>query len=477
MPNPTGFMLYRREDVPYRPVPERVKGFFEFDIPLAEGSLRKQAERCMDCGTPYCHSIGCPVKNRIPEWNDLVYRGKWKEAAENLHSTCNFPEFTGRICPAPCEPACTLAINDDPVTIKHIEYQIAERAFAEGWVVPIPPKKKTGKKIAIVGSGPAGLAAAQQLVRAGHDVTVFEKADRIGGLLRYGIPAFKLEPKVIDRRLKQMIAEGVDFQMGVHVGHDISARYLRNQFDAVLLAIGCEEHRDLNGPGREGADNVHFAMPYLIQQNKVVHGDVIPEGERVTAKDKAVVVIGGGDTGSDCVGTAIRQGAREVHQFQYHAQPGETIPPETPWPKWPHILRTSTSHEEGCDRHWGVLTKELLREGTTVKALRAIEVTWDYSGGKRHMTELPGTEFTLEVDLVLLAIGFAHVIQPGLVGDLGLQLTKRGNIQIDKRYMTSEQCVFSAGDAQMGAKLVVNAIDDGRMAAEAIHQWLTGGSQ
>lgn len=475
MPNPTGFLLYRREDVPYRPVPERVKDFREIDLPVPEDVTRRQAERCMDCGTPYCHSFGCPVKNRIPEWNDLVYRGKWKEAAENLHSTNNFPEFTGRICPAPCEPACTLALNDEPVTIKHIENTIAERAFAEGWVVPILPRRKTGKKVAIVGSGPAGLAAAQQLVRAGHDVTVFEKADRIGGLLRYGIPAFKLEPHIVDRRLKQMVAEGVNFQTGVHVGVDISARYLRTQFDAVLLAIGCEKQRDLKVPGRDGAENVHFAMPYLVQQNKVVHGDVIPESERITAKDKIVIVIGGGDTGSDCVGTAIRQGAKEVHQFQYHAMPPESVPPETFWPKWPHVLRTSTSHEEGCQRHWGVLTKELVREGSRVTRLRAVEVTWDYSGGKRDMQEVPGTEFELRVDLVLLAIGFAHVVQPGLVTDLGLQLDKRGNIQIDKRYMTSEEGVFAAGDAQMGAKLVVNAIDDGRMAAEGIARWLAGG--
>lgn len=474
MPNPTGFMVYRREDVPYRPIPERVKDFREIDLPLPEGSVRKQAERCMDCGTPYCHSFGCPVKNRIPEFNDLVYRGKWKEAAENLHSTNNFPEFTGRICPAPCEPACTLAINDEPVLIKHMEYQIAERAFAEGWVVPQPPRKKTGKKVAIVGSGPAGLAAAQQLCRRGHDVTVFEKADRIGGLLRYGIPSFKLEPKVIDRRLRQMVAEGVDFRTGVDVGHDISARYLRNQFDAVLLALGCEQARDLNVPGREGAENVHFAMPYLIQQNKIVHGDAIPDGERITAQDKTVIVIGGGDTGSDCVGTAIRQGAREVHQFQYHIMPPESVPPETVWPRWPHILRTSSSHAEGCRRHWGVLTKELLRDDPGVTGLRAVEVTWDYSGGKRDMTELPGTEFHMQVDLVLLAMGFAHVVQPGLVKDLGLALTKRGNIQINKQYHTSEEGFFAAGDSQMGAKLVVNAIDDGRMAAESIHEWLRG---
>lgn len=472
MPNPTGFLLYKREDAPYRPIGERVGDFGEIDLLLPEETVRRQAERCMDCGTPYCHSFGCPVKNRIPEFNDLVYRGKWKEASENLHSTNNFPEFTGRICPAPCEPACTLAINDDPVLIKHIEHQIAERAFGEGWVVPMVAKKRTGKKVAIVGSGPAGLAAAQQLCRWGHSVTIFEKADRIGGLLRYGIPSFKLEPKIIDRRLKQLVAEGVDLQVGVHVGRDISARYLKTQFDAVLLALGCEQARELIVPGREGAENVHFAMDYLIQQNRVVHGDVIPDGRRVTAKDRIVVVIGGGDTGSDCVGTAIRQGAKEVHQFQYHTMPSETIPPETAWPKWPHILRTSTSHEEGCRRHWGVQTKELLREGARVTGLRAIEVTWDYAGGKRQMAEVTGSEFTMKVDMVLLAMGFSHVVQQGLVTDLGLALTPRGNVQIDLQYRTSEDGFFAAGDGQMGAKLVVNAIDDGRMAAIAIHERL-----
>ncbi len=357
MPNPTGFMVYRREDPPYRPIPERIKDFREIDLALPEGTLQRQAERCMDCGTPYCHSFGCPVKNRIPEWNDLVQRGKWREAAENLHSTNNFPEITGRICPAPCEPACTLAINDEAVLIKHIEYQITERAFAEGWVIPQHAAKRRAKSWRSSGRARPVWLRRSELCRCGHDVVVFEKADRIGGLLRYGIPAFKLEPRIVDRRLMQMVAEGVEFQTGVHVGEDISARYLRNQFDAVLLTLGCEQARDLHVPGREGAANVHFAMDYLVQQSRIVHGIAIPRDKRITAEDKVVIVIGGGDTGSDCVGTAIRQGAQEVHQFQYHVMPPEEIPPEHVWPRWPHILRTSTSHEEGCRRHWGVLTK------------------------------------------------------------------------------------------------------------------------
>ena len=472
MAKPTGFVDYQRAEVPHRPVEERVGDWQEVDLPMAAPVLREQAARCMDCGIPFCHGIGCPVVNRIPEFNDLAYQDRWREAAGNLHGTNNFPEITGRVCPAPCEAACTLALNDKAVNIKQIEYQIAERAFAEGWVRPFPAAAKTRKKVAVVGSGPAGLAAAQQLARAGHEIVVFEKDDRIGGLLRYGIPDFKLEKKIIDRRLEQMVAEGVVFEPGVHVGTDLSARYLQRTFDATLLAMGAGQPRPLDVPGAEHR-GVHFAMDYLPQQNRRVAGDAGCDGddEAIDARGKQVVVIGGGDTGSDCVGTAIRQGARSVTQLEILPQPPEGQNPKTPWPEWPVILRTSSSHEEGCRRRWSVLTKSLSGSGGRVSHLDGCEVEWTEGPQGWQMKERPGGEFTVEADLVLLAMGFLHVIHEGLVGDLDLKLDPRGNLVVD-RWMTSQGGVFAAGDAVKGASLVVHAINHGRLAAAAVDEWL-----
>lgn len=472
MGNPTGFLQFPRVDAGHRPVEERIHDWREIDLPLVERILNEQAARCMDCGIPFCHMSGCPVKNRIPEFNDLVYRGKWREAADNLHSTNNFPEITGRVCPAPCEAACTLSINSQPVTIKHIEYQIAERAFAEKWVRPIKPTQRTGKRVAIIGSGPAGLAAAQQLCRLGHEVIVFEKSDRIGGLLRYGIPDFKLEKHIIDRRLEQMVAEGVHFEPNVWVGRDITADELRRSFHAILLAMGAGKPRPLTVPGAD-AKGVHFAMDYLTQQNRRIAGDPVPTTgpDAIYAKDKHVVVIGGGDTGSDCVGTAIRQGAKSVLQIEILPKPPEGKNLETPWPLWPRIMRTSTSHEEGCVRRWSVLTKALSVKDGRVTHLHGCEVEWVRGPKGWEMREKPGTDFTVPADLVLLAMGFLHVEHEGLVQQFGLQLDQRGNVVV-KRWMTSVPGVFAAGDTVKGASLVVHAINQGREAARAIHEWL-----
>lgn len=472
MGNPTGFLQFPRVEVGHRPVAERIRDWYEIDRPLTERVLNEQAARCMDCGIPFCHMSGCPVKNRIPEFNDLVYRGRWREAAENLHSTNNFPEITGRVCPAPCEAACTLSINTDPVTIKHIEYQIAERAFAEKWVRPIKPAVRTGKRVAIIGSGPAGLAAAQQLCRLGHEVVVFEKADRIGGLLRYGIPDFKLEKHIIDRRLEQMVAEGVHFEPNVWVGRDITADQLRRNFHAILLAMGAGKPRPLKVPGAE-ARGVHFAMDYLTQQNRRIAGDPIPTNgpNAIYARDKHVVVIGGGDTGSDCVGTAIRQGAKSVLQLEILPKPPEGKNPETPWPLWPRIMRTSTSHEEGCERRWSVLTKALSVHNGQVTHLHGCEVEWIRGPRGWEMREKPGTDFTVPADLVLLAMGFLHVEHEGPVEQFGLQIDQRGNVVV-KNWMTSVPGVFAAGDTVKGASLVVHAINHGREAARAIDHYL-----
>ena len=473
MGSPTGFLEFSRAKIGYRPIEDRIKNWEEFDQPLANRVLTEQAARCMDCGIPFCHALGCPVKNRIPEFNDMVYHGHWRKASENLHSTNNFPEMTGRVCPAPCETACTLAINDDAVNIKHIEYQIVERAFKEGWIEPLRPARRTGKKVAVVGSGPAGLATAQQLARAGNTVVVFEQSDRIGGLLRYGIPDFKLNKQIIDRRLEQMVAEGVQFEPGVCVGHDISAKYLRIHFDAIMLCMGAGQPRMLQVPGAELA-GVHLAMDFLPQQNQRVAGDAIPtSGEGVIyAEDKHVVVIGGGDTGSDCVGTSIRQGAKSVTQVEILPQPPEDSNPTTPWPNWPIIMRTSSSQQEGCERRWSVLTKELVGSDGAVKELRGCLVDWNNDGGKGwQMSERPSSDFSLPADLVLLAMGFVHVVHEGLIEELGLKLDGRGNVTVD-RWMTPEVGVFAAGDTVRGASLVVHAINQGRLAAKACDDWL-----
>ena len=474
MANPTGFLEFPRLEIGHRPVAERIKDWREIDVPLGEKTLGEQAARCMDCGIPYCHGAGCPVKNRIPEFNDLVYRGRWREAAENLHSTNNFPEFTGRVCPAPCEAACTLAIHGQPVNIKHIEYQIAERAFCEGWVKPLKPAARTGKRVAVIGSGPAGLAVAQQLARYGHEVVLFEKDDRLGGLLRYGIPDFKLDKRIIDRRLAQMAAEGVKFEPNVHVGVDISGRYLRRMFDAICLTMGAGQPRPLAVPGRDLA-GVHFAMDFLTQQNRRVAGDSVAASSEtaILAKDKHVVVVGGGDTGSDCVGTAIRQGAASVTQIEILPKPPESKNPETPWPLWPKILRTSSSHEEGCQRRWSIDTKALLGSGGRVKELVACEIEW-VRGDKGWQTrEVPGSEFRLKADLVLLAMGFLHPVHGGVIEQLDVELDPRGNVAV-RNWMASQEGVFAAGDARRGASLVVHAINEGRQAAFAIDKWLRG---
>jgi len=481
----TGFMEYERLEEGYEPVEVRVKNWREFVIGLSAEQAKIQGARCMDCGTPFCNS-GCPVHNIIPDFNDLVYRDDWRNAIDVLHSTNNFPEFTGRVCPAPCEAACVLNVNDDPVGIKSIEHAIIDRAWQEGWVVPQPPKRKTGKKVAVVGSGPAGLAAAQQLARAGHDVTVFEKNDRIGGLLRYGIPDFKMEKSHIDRRVEQMKAEGVSFRSGVLVGHlpegskvtnwareIVAPDELKAQFDAVLLTGGAEQPRDLPVPGRE-LDGIHFAMEFLPQQNKVVAGDKV-KGQ-IMATGKHVVVIGGGDTGSDCVGTSNRHGAKSVTQFELLPMPPEQENKPLVWPYWPIKLRTSSSHEEGCTREFAIATKEFIGEGGKVKALKSVHVEWQ--GGK--MVEVPGTEKVIPADLVLLAMGFVSPV--GTVLDaFGVEKDARGNARATTEaaggYRTSVDKVFAAGDMRRGQSLVVWAIREGRQAARAVDEFLMGGSE
>ncbi|MFP4380335.1 MAG: glutamate synthase subunit beta [Candidatus Sumerlaeia bacterium] len=474
MAKPTGFLEFDRKHPPKRSIKERVKDYREIEQLMTEEELLDQAARCMDCGIPYCHSFGCPVMNRIPEWNDMVYHGKWKRALELLHSTNNFPEVTGRVCPAPCEAACTLMIDEKPVSIKHIEVQIVERGFQEGWIEPEPPLEKTGCKVAVIGSGPAGMAAAQQLARAGHDVTLFEKDDRIGGLLRYGIPDFKLDKSVLDRRMEQMQAEGVKFETRVDVGRDISVGYLMRSFDAVAITTGSRTPRDLQVPGRE-LNGIHFAMDFLKQNNKRVAGDDVSDTETITAKDKDVVVIGGGDTGSDCIGTSIRQGAKSVTQIELLPKPPEKREFENPWPTWPIILRTSSSQEEGCERLWSINTKEAIGDGKGhVKALKCVELEWSEpdENGRRSFTEKKGSEFELSAQLVLLAMGFVHTEHEPLVSGFGLDTDPRGNILIDKNFMTTTNGVFAAGDSTKGASLVVHAINLGRQMAEKIDHYL-----
>jgi glutamate synthase (NADPH/NADH) small chain len=473
MPERAGFLAYPRVEEGKRSVEERIHDSFEISLPLDERQMLHQAARCMDCGIPFCHGIGCPLGNRIPEFNDLVRRGRWREACENLHSTNNFPEITGRVCPAPCEPACTLAVNDDPVLIKHIELQIAERGFAQGWIVPQPARTTTSRRVAVVGSGPAGLAAAQQLARSGPSVVVFEASDRPGGLLRYGIPDFKLDKEILDRRLRQLVAEGVRFETGVSVGEDVSPRYLRKTFDATLLALGAGEARGLVVPGR-GYEGVHFAMEYLTRQNLRVAGSLDGSDPVLSAKDKIVVVIGGGDTGSDCVGTAVRQGAREVHLFEILPKPPERKNPTTPWPLWPNVLHTSSSHEEGCRRRWSVMVTRLGGTGVTLSHVHGVEVDWLSTPEGLRPEPRGGTEFEMRVDMVLLATGFEHVVHDGLVRAMELELDEHRNLAVDGGFATSVPGVFAAGDAHLGASLVVSAIDSGRRAAAAVDRWLEG---
>jgi glutamate synthase (NADPH/NADH) small chain len=464
----TGFLEYERSDRRYEPVEERIKHWHEFVLPLPESETRTQAARCMDCGIPYCHT-GCPVNNQIPDWNDLVYRGDWEEAARNLHSTNNFPEVTGRVCPAPCEASCTLNLDDNPVTIKTIECMIADRAYEEGWLRPEPPAVRTGKKVAIVGSGPAGLACAQQLARVGHEVHVFEKLAKAGGLLRYGIPDFKMEKHYIDRRMEQMQAEGVTFHCGAHVGVNVPAERLLEDYDALVLAGGAEKARDLPIPGRE-LEGIHFAMDFLPQQNRRVSGEAQAEGEPILAGGKHVVVIGGGDTGSDCIGTAIRQGARSVTNFEIMPQPPARENKLLTWPEWPLKLRTSSSHEEGAERDFAVMTTRLSGEGGEVRTLHCVRVD-----GK--INAIPGSEFDIPADLVLLAMGFVHPVHEGMIASLGLELDSRGNVKADTlAYQSSRRKVFAAGDMRRGQSLVVWAIREGRQCAHSVDAFLMGAS-
>ena len=473
----TGFLEVTREIPGRRPVEDRLKDYRELEGKHPESEMREQASRCMDCGIPFCHT-GCPLGNIIPDWNDLVFRGRWSDAIDRLHSTNNFPEFTGRVCPAPCEEACVLNINSDPVTIKQVEKQIIERAWEEGWVKACPPETRTGKTIAVIGSGPAGLAAAQQLARAGHDVTVFERESRIGGLLRYGIPDFKMEKHLIDRRVEQMEAEGVTFRTLTAVGVDISAEEISAQFDAVMIAAGSTAPRDLDVPGRE-LKGVHFAMDFLPQQNKVVAGDEVPE--QIMATDKHVVIIGGGDTGSDCLGTSNRHGAAAVNQFELLPQPpegrGEGV---APWPYWPMILRTSSSHEEGVERQWSINTKKLTGDAEgNVKELHGVRLEWtppEEEGGRPQMKEVPGSEFVMKADLVLLAMGFLGPEKP-LLSQFGVDLDGRGNVVADSDYATNVPGVFACGDARRGQSLVVWAIWEGREAARGVDAFLMGATE
>ncbi len=471
MGKPTGFMEIARVTFERRPIEERILDWKEVYKDFPEDQLKAQASRCMDCGVPFCHQ-GCPLGNIIPDWNDLVYRDQWKDALQRLLATNNFPEFTGRICPAPCEGSCVLGINADPVTIKNIEISIIDRAFKEGIVKASPPAVRTGKKVAVVGSGPAGLAGAAQLNHAGHWVTVFERADRIGGLLRYGIPEFKMEKRVLDRRLNIMTEEGVTFRTNANVGVNVSVEELRGNFDAILLSGGATAPRDLPVPGRD-LRGIHFAMEYLPLQNKRCEGDTIPDSQFITAKDKHVVIIGGGDTGADCLGTSHRQGARSIVQFELLPKPPLERAADNPWPNWPNIFRTSSAHEEGGGREYCVLTKSFTGRDGQVEQLHAVRV--EFEG--RNIREVPGSEFTINADLVLLAMGFLGPERNGMLGQLGVNINERGNVATDTEKMTSIPGIFAAGDMSRGQSLVVWAIREGRNAARSIDKYLMGSTE
>ena len=471
----TGFLEIKRKKPPARPVAERLRDWKEVYLPYPDEELRKQAARCMDCGIPFCHQ-GCPLGNIIPDWNDLVYKDRWREALDRLHATNNFPEWTGRLCPAPCEGSCVLGINDDAVTIKGVELAIVEHGFDEGWIGPQSRIARTGKRVAVIGSGPAGLAAAEQLNRVGHAVTVFERDDRIGGLLRYGIPEFKMEKRFLDRRLQLMEKDGVAFRPNSHVGVNVRVAELRREFDALVLAGGACWPRDLQVPGRE-LRGIHFAMEYLKLQNRRCEGDPIPDENFVTARDKRVVIIGGGDTGADCLGTVHRQGAVSVHQFELLPRPPDERAPDNPWPQWPNIFRVSGAHEEGGDRVYAVSTQRFTGDAEgRVRQLQAVKVDMVREGGRLDFKPAPGSEFTLEVDLVLLAMGFLGAERPGMLNDLGVKLTERGNVWRDASWMTSVPGVFACGDMQRGQSLIVWAIAEGRSAARGVDQYLMGKS-
>jgi glutamate synthase (NADPH/NADH) small chain len=474
----TGFLELGRDGVEYRSSKERVDDWRQVQLDFSPEKARKQASRCMDCGIPFCNN-GCPLGNVIPDWNDLVYHGKWEDALAALHSTNNFPEFTGMVCPAPCEAACVLGINDDAVTIKQVEWEISRNGWESDAIKPVMPKRRSGRSVAVIGSGPAGLAAAQQLNRAGHSVTVFEKNDRIGGLLRYGIPEFKLEKAIIDRRLEQMREEGVAFQTGVHVGVDLTSADLRRNFDAVLLCCGSEKPRDLPIDGRD-LDGVHFAMDFLPQQNRRVAGDTVEADSEILATDKHVVVLGGGDTGSDCVGTSLRQGAKSVTSIELLERPPEQRSASTPWPEWPLMYRTSSSHDEGGEREFAVLTKRFSGEDGRVKSLTAVRVEFGEpdASGRPAMNEISGSEFEIPADLVLLAMGFLHPVHDELLEKLGVRLDPRGNVSAGTtEFATSEPGVFAAGDCRRGQSLVVWAIWEGREAARQVDRYLMGGTR